>query len=599
MAPSAKTLVEQPEPPAPEPPLVDLQPMRDTIATAAWADAGFSHSDGRLMTLADALRGQLDLALAVWEEMPQASYRRQAVERAVLLAAGDEDRDIVLRWLDRAPWLAATLASHHWTAEAAPWLRSRLADHDRKLPQDAITWARALASLDDAEDDAVLTETLGRLSDATDQNELGELLRRRPACDWRTAVRTAWSLRPAFEPADIKLPLVFLALQAGEPAAATLIPAALATDRGSKRHAALRSYVLEQPAFGGMIPESEWLAKHKDRLVFRNETWQLSDEHPDPAGPPPAPSPHAGSPRPLIVADTPIPAPPAGLSAHADAAAVRAWIDAIAPTVAERKTIQNHDPTVIQLASIPPERLDEVIAASDRHITNWAMRAYCEKAALRMIRQQHRELVLAALPRHAFLVRAVIDKGWQDLAAPTLRRMLRDPMLATQYGERVDMVHALSHVGDPADHALLRDVLLDMRYGYHQAAMAVALRDLPGFDFDGAVRAAWGRRPPADYGDRQEAFSVVAASCGVAEALPIAVAHATGGQVAWVSGSLTDEAIRTLARQFGTTAEAAAVADWWTRSRGRVRWDPANRRWLMIDPPADASAPWSANAGGF
>ncbi len=599
-SPPVGITVEPPRTAVPAPRSIDLlQPMRDAIAAAGWADAGFAYRDERLNALAEAMRGRLADALSVWEGMPREGYRRQAVARAIILAITDDDRDVVLAWLDRAPWLAATLEPHGWVPQAAPLLRARLADRDRSLPEDATIWAAALASLGDPGDDAVLVETLGRIDDAAVQDGLARLLLRRPSCDWRAAVRSAWNLRPAHEGSERRLPLVPLALEAGEPAAVALIAASLARGRGTARHTALRSYVLAQPAFGGLIPDADWLAVHGARLVFRDQTWQLANEASVPAGQQAARASRAGSPRPPVVADAPMSAPPEGLAADADAVAVRAWIEAIAPTVAGRSSFRRDDPVVVRLAAIPSAHLGELLAASIRHQTNGAMRSYCECAVLRAVRQQHSELVQAAVERHPFLVQAVIDKGWQDLAAPTLRRMLRAPHLANRHADRVLLVHALCQVGDPADHLLLREVLLDMRFGYHQAAMAVALRELPGFDFDGAVRAAWGRRPRADYGDRQEAFCVVAAGCGVAEALPIAVAHATSGEVAWRSGSLAEEARRTLAGLLGTAAEADAIASWWEISRGRVRWDTVTRRWQMAELQPESASSRAADAGGF
>jgi hypothetical protein len=593
--------IERPSPAAPPPPPSDpLQPVREAVGRAAWADVGFAHRDERLDALADSVRGRLAEALTVWSEMPRAGYRHQAVARAIVLAVGAQDRDIVLAWLDRAPWLAATLEPRGWVAPAAPLLRARLADHKRRLPEGAEVWAAALAACGDPDDDHVLAETLGRLVDAAAQDGLARLLRRRASCDWRSAVRAAWSLRPTSEPAESKLPLVPLAMEAGEPAAVALVAKVLARGRGDKRIAAFRSYVLAQPAFAGSIPDADWLAEHGARLVFRDEAWQLAAEAPATAvRQPAAPAVRAGSPRPPVVADAPIPAPPEGLPADADAAAVRALIDALAPTVAGRSPLRRDDPVVGQLAAIPPAHLGELIAASMRHQTNGAMQIYCEFAVLQAVRQQHRDQVLAALPRSPYLVKAVIDRGWQDPAAPIMRKMLRDPRLANRFADRVDLVHALCQVGDPADHAALREALLDMRLGYHQAAMATALRDLPGFDLDGAVQAAWGRRPRADYGDRQEAFCVIAANCGVAEALPIAVAHATGGEVAWRSSSLAEEARRTLGRLLDTEAEADAIARWWELSRGQVRWDGARRRWLMSEPPAGRAPPTAAGANDF
>lgn len=572
-------------PPVPAALVAALESLR------GWAGNGFNNADPRFGPVADAVRGQVPDALRHWRASQGDGYADEAMARAIVLALDVGDRDTVIAALDEAPWLARTLVERGWAAAAHDAVRVRLADGDRRLPPYALDWALALAESATAADHPVLARVLSRLGSDGDQAALAERMRALPGCDWADTVRRAWALRAAspIGAGDGNRRWTALAAQAGVEEAFLALGVAVNSER-----ARLRTWLLAQPAVGGREPDEAWFAAARGRLSFVDGSWRLrSAEAPAPAAPV-ARTPGVRRPLPPPKADPPVPLPPAGLAADADAAAVAAWIEGQLAAVADLREISWKNPVVDRLAAVPPRHFAELVKALDRHEKRRVTPHFLAYAIERAARQEHRDLLIANVARCPGLAEYVVAHDWADAAAPGLRQILtterQSHLLAA-----VCAVEGLARHGDPADADLLRKTLVSSEFGYWQARMATALQDMPGFDLDAAVRQAWRAFPRADYGDKQEAFCIHAARAGIREGLEIAVLHASGGNVTWKSGTLAASARTYLAETFQVEADPAAIAAWWSAAKDAVQWDPVLRRWTGPRPVAPAASPTGGN----
>ncbi len=555
--------------------------------TMSWAKDGFNHNDPRLRTLADALRGHLGAALDHWRDSRDpTSYADEAMERAILLAIQAEDHELVIPALTEAPFLAECLIPRGWAVKARPVVRAMLANEEQRLPQPAVVLACALAEAVQPEDVPVLVQVLKRLNSGADQAMLAERMKSIPGCDWQHAVREAWGARANTDYGDRQLPLAQLAAESGVVSGFAACGDALAVmDKAGK--AKLRIWLLTQPALGGELQSRSWFREVSGKVEFRDGLWSLRTEAVEP--PPVRVTPQRVQ---VVPPDPPLVPPPPGLSAMADGPTVRGWLDEHAKTVAERKNMRRSDPLIALLAAVPPSRYDELLRAERQHRQNFAMRSALQQAIRQSTRQQHHDLVMAALAEQPFLIEVVASRGWSVEAAPFLRRFLAQP--GPNFAARVDAVQALADVGDPADYYLLSETMSQMRMGYWQAAMARSLANMPGFDLDTAVRRAWRRFPRGDYSDRQDGFAIAAARAGIADAMPIAVAHATGGETGHSSEQLAEEARDFLASTFAVERDAEAIRQWWSAVGPSVHWDAATRRWK-----GDRPVPTAGSAAGF
>ncbi len=556
--------------------------------TALWAGKGFSDQDPRFSMIAGSVRGHLPAALAHWRAAQGPGYADEAMTRVILVSVQTADRDLVIAALPEAPFLISTLSQFGWTSAAHEVVRARLADEDQPLPSPDVVWAFALTESAEPTDHALLARVLNRLASGESQTVLVKRLRKLPGFDWTTAVRDAWGARGTGDYADRQFGFAVTAAQVGVRDAFAALGDVQAARRSDKAWtSSVHAWLLTQPALGGELQPSSWYREIRDRLDWRDGAWHLLN-----AAAPPQPA--AITFVDPIVPDPPVPAPPSGLSADADAPTIRLWIDTHVAACTGRTSIRGDDPLIAELAAVPPSGFAELLLAEQRHVRIGILRSALQRSIVRAARSQHRDLVIRALDGQDFLIKVILARGWCGAAAPTIRHRLADP--GPDLSAQTQMVEALAKVGDPADHQLLRDALCRMRYGYWQAAMAQSLATMPGFDLEGAVRAAWRRFARSDYPDRQDGFAIAAARAGINEALPIAVAHATGGATAYRSGSLAEEARSFLAGAFGVEPDVDAISDWWSTARETVTWDAEAHRWRG---PAPTPGTAHGDAAGF
>jgi hypothetical protein len=571
--------------------------QRALVGLAAWTEQGFSYQDPRLGAATAHVRGHLPEALGFWRGTTGRVYYRQAIGRVIVGSVGEGDRDLVLAALAEAPFLLTAVIDHQWTEAAHGVIRSKLAEQgaakppagEAFRPDDLEAWAAALAGIATREDLPVLLPAINQLRTGSTQAKLIDQLRPCPGFDADAAIRGAWGVRYPSEYGDRQHGLVLMAAKvgireafvaSGEVLALTSIPA--------PAKAELRTWLDTQPACARVERTSVWFADHAQQFSFRRGAWYL-----DP--PKVAAVPQAGSlvRAPQPIPDPPLPPPPPGLAADAGSAAFVTWLDARAAEVKDLKSSSADDPHVKAFAAIPPARLVDLIANRKRYQANALMQYQIGEALPKLVRQEHRELVLANLETCPEFIATIVPHGWLTEATPIVRRMLATAALANKPKLTVEAVRMMAVVSQPSDFELLGQTFLRTRYGYWQRDIAHALATIPGFELDPLVRTAWQRPgPSAQHGDR-DVLAIFAAKAGISEAMPIVVAHASGEKTGWSDEAVRKEAREYLAATFHVEPDKDAILDWWLTAKPLVHWDEAQRRWIG---PAPAPVPVEKNA---
>jgi hypothetical protein len=558
-APDPRPRAEAPDPAVESIPLRDnrIEAREQLAELVAWVERekGVSHRHARIELYARAIVGQPELGLEAWAANEGRPVVQMAIRLAVLQALRPADRQAVLPYLRAQPWLVEAVEKQGWAAEAHDILRAGLEagiDGGRAQFPDwnqpgAADWPAALALSARGDEYALLADCLVRSRDGARQALLVERLRKLPGFDWQAAVRRAWGRLPPTDYRDRQQGLAALAREAG---AGGPLPA-------------------EAPApVPAMAPRSPCPG-----MSF------APDGRPIPRVKRPAPA------DPVVA--------PATLDASSTRAEVDAWIDARAAEIPpEQKGIRLSDPMVARLAAIPPQHYPALLAAMERS-DSWPMTFYLEAASLRAVKPEHHDIVLAALPGFPHLAEAVVAQHW-EADALAMARAWFDAGHASRNNPR-HMLAVVARAGGPEDHARLRTVLVQASHGYNQADLIPALAAMPGFDLDEAVRAAWRYRPEASYSDRQEGFCLVAASHGVAGALPLVIATAADApDLKHRSGSRMKACRAWLQEQFGLDPAEADYRAWFATHQPLLGWDPEARRWKL--PPGQGPAP-SATVG--
>ena len=256
------------------------------------------------------------------------------------------------------------------------------------------------------------------------------------------------------------------------------------------------------------------------------------------------------------------------LAPGADREAVDAYLIAVQLRLAGRKGYRRDDPDLDLLRAVPREHLDLLLeaGASSRSGTFTSMAG---EAVPGMLGDGDLDTVRTWLPRLPFLIRTVIERHWESDVRGILVGHIRG---MRHLGDQVQWVRALVTAGDPADHGLLEEVLIDSTYGYWRRDMCRELVKLDGFPLQRAVERCWETRRTVNGG---AAFLPVAAEHGIREALAQIVECVGSPAPHFDSG----KANAWLAERTDAPDDATRLAAWLGSAEDPPRFDPAARRW--------------------
>ena len=237
-------------------------------------------------------------------------------------------------------------------------------------------------------------------------------------------------------------------------------------------------------------------------------------------------------------------------------------------------TQSSDDPQVQKLIEMGPENLDVLIEAM-REVPD--SQFYVKAAIRRLVRPEHKGLVLASLAEEPELIGIVLDQGWLPDAKP----VLLEELAAHPSFLPPDWIKAVALLQDAETYDYLRWYLGN---GPNASSTYNAIRDLPGLDLRPALLAAWRNKPNDNYDSPPLAAHGVEA--GLIECLDYVFAVLKNGMNGWWSGKPPRELILQFTEARGDDAQLIA---WYEANRAALVFDVETRR-FRAEPALVAKA---------
>jgi hypothetical protein len=226
--------------------------------------------------------------------------------------------------------------------------------------------------------------------------------------------------------------------------------------------------------------------------------------------------------------------------------------------ISERPNIfSTTDPQGVLLARVAPEHLDVLIDALDRDRSG---DMYLVAAINMLAGEEHKQMILDALPYAPDLAQVVVRYGWAADARETLLAGLdrRTDYLPDEW------LDALVSLDDPTTYEALVNYFI---WGRNRSMTYEAIQYLPGIDLDKAVAEAW---EAARWRDDWEAQSLapIAMEHGVADALRFAVNRLGADEGHW-----DNEMLRAVLRYTDARGTADDIRRWYRENADELVWD--------------------------
>jgi len=221
------------------------------------------------------------------------------------------------------------------------------------------------------------------------------------------------------------------------------------------------------------------------------------------------------------------------------------------------------------LTRVGPEHVDVLVqAAGWDHMAD----VHVVPAIARLVRPEHKDLILDALPRVPELVQVVLARGWLEDARETLVEGLRyhRGYLPTEW------VEAVASFKDPDTYDELMHYFV---YGSSRADTYRAIRDLPGIELSDAVAEAWRRASSSEW--EATSMAPIAIEYGHVDALAYAISalsdtsspahHAYDVWALWTAVLLHTDAPRS----------AEGLKRWFAENKDRLVFDPETKKFQV------------------
>lgn len=180
-------------------------------------------------------------------------------------------------------------------------------------------------------------------------------------------------------------------------------------------------------------------------------------------------------------------------------------------------------------------------------------------AIIRAAQDVDRVEIISEMRTSHWLVDVLAERGGYIQARPTLREALAAG-IDQRSADAVNWPLALTRCAQPEDYPLLAECLARATDGAVQAKLADELSRIPGFPWREAVRAAWRKRPEAEYRDGQQGFVAMAAKAGATSAVTAGVSSRAPAPTVVMTADGTHSGISAQARAAGATTAAPASA---------------------------------------
>jgi len=243
---------------------------------------------------------------------------------------------------------------------------------------------------------------------------------------------------------------------------------------------------------------------------------------------------------------------------------VRDYVGRVLNLSERQNVFSSDDPQTRILARVGPQHLDVLVDALGFRM-NGDM--YVTGAIGVLAREEHKELILDALPYTHALAEVVLKQGWeQDARAILLEELRRGPRYLP-----AEWLQAIVRLKEPETYD---DLVKFFVWGANRAQTYRTILYLPGIDLDKAAADAW---EAAKMEGAWEARSMapIAIAHGCVDALESAVAG-LGHEEPW-----GDELRRALWRHTDARGTNDEVRRWFRENRDNLVWDAEARKFRV------------------
>jgi len=243
---------------------------------------------------------------------------------------------------------------------------------------------------------------------------------------------------------------------------------------------------------------------------------------------------------------------------------VMLYIADIAAATRTQNVFSPDDPQIAMLAAVGPEHVDLLLEAATG--AKAAMSYYAVEAVRLVAEEQHKEMVLDALPSERELAKVVLARGWaQDAREILLAELRRFP-----YYLPPEWIQAAASLEDPPTYGLLQEYLI---HGGSRAVTHTAISKLPGIELTESVGTAWRIVKYQDEYDARE-MAQIAIAYGHKDALAYLVqALQEGDQGQWTVRAICEA----VARHSNAPATREGVIRWFWQNRNKLTFDAEDR----------------------
>ena len=245
---------------------------------------------------------------------------------------------------------------------------------------------------------------------------------------------------------------------------------------------------------------------------------------------------------------------------------VRAYISDILFASRNQNAFSDSDPQIRMLTEIGPENLDVLLETLSGGITQ----PFMVHAVRRLATQEHKKMVLDALPICPDLVEVVIANGWVQDARDILINELRSGQVSLP----IEWINIVASFRDPSTYGDLRAHLV---HGSNRLWTYKAIKNLPDMDLHEAVAEAWQRCRYREWEARS--MAPVAVEYGHIDALELLVNALDGHSVDLMGGSYSPRSVvlnHTEAR--GTNEE---IRRWFNENKDRLVFDAHSKKFRV------------------
>ena len=248
---------------------------------------------------------------------------------------------------------------------------------------------------------------------------------------------------------------------------------------------------------------------------------------------------------------------------------LRQYIDEILLASRGQNSSSSEDPQVGMLCKVGSEHLDLLLDSMGS--TQGIPDSYLVQAISRLAREEHKTMILDALPLHHGLIDAVTQRGW----ASDARDILLDELESNPPYLPVQWLRAVAELNDPTTYPLLTSYFIN---GNNRYWTYEAIRNLPIPDMASCVSQAWER---SKFADEYESKSMarIAAEYGQMDALDDLIAMLNEEDEYNRHNAM--ESRTTLLRLLDFRGANDELVQWYNANKGRLVFDPARKKYVV------------------